>query len=552
MDTGLQSPFKRHPWLEESWPDAKESWDFYEGGRAVLGDRGRSSALSGSPKVFDSMGNESQASHLFAFNAFFSAHNPNLDRHHDEAPEIYSGRIRRAAYENHLSRPVNLFARSIMGSNKIRRDLKRAKWLGDAKEWTEDVDGMGSSIDDFWAMAYIRTFVEDIAYVLVEIPAAPENVRGRMISMAEAEFLGLYPRFRLLTKAQVLNWRLYRTGMARGVYFMEEEDDLDDLMARGKSQSHSVDRWRIRYYTPEYHQAFNLQGTPLTPPIYHNLQVVPIVPLALEWKHRSRWKGLSQVRDATPLSRRIFNTGSRLDEFLFFCALSQFVFQADDPKAVSALRRGASRYWTVPSLAEWPPFCLTPDQAPAEAMRKAINEDIEALFRTFSVRMINRSASADGASGLSKEADALPERRSLAGQAKTMQTAENYAHWLAALWVSTGINLPSRHRNAEMIQIGATYPEESDFDEAALEDQLRRAKDLSLLEPIPKDFWPPYLKPLFQKLLANASEEEIQAIQKKVEEWARQDAPEATDEENLPPSPEEEEVEADLEMISTG
>lgn len=433
-----------HDWFDQSMPDALKARDFYLGGRHVL----RTDGVSKLRWAKDLWGQDTLSRGLYA-------KSPYLLQHAEEDDTIYAQRCAALTYENYIEAPLKIYSSAIWSGRRIKRimaDGRETTQVPIIQSFLDDCDGKGHSIDDVMAEAWTWAAVEDVAYIIADLPRMPEHLRGQQLSLADVIEAGLFPRLSVIRKADLYNWALDEDGRPTEILHWVCGGTTGSILNGSSSERHLV-----KYWTTTNWQLIDPKTGDIIDQDEHGLGVIPIYEV-IPIEGEKPWQGLSLLRDVVPLAQEILNLDSEHREFLKYSALSTMAVQAHEDADLEKVRIGHSRFLRVPPEVTTMPQILTPDQTPAQSYVTAIVKKVERIYRLLNIRLQSQTGRADGASAESKDADEMVTARALAKNASVMERVENYIHWVCALWMTGG-----DQEQAEAEQCTATYPKEKDF-----------------------------------------------------------------------------------------
>lgn len=243
----------------------------------------------------------------------------NLIRHMRETPptptgnqdQNYEGSAAKAleaaavsTYDLRLARtPVPTFVAEVVDkwlSRVYRREIKREGPTA-AKDWWADVDGLGTTIDE-WMTDIVAPLIVTLGQLDVLVDHPPRPAGEVVATQADVRRLGLGAvRAQIILPENMLWWRTDYNGEYVECVVLERYEDPD-----GKTQC------RYRHWTPVDSVCYDKDGRTVEDAVPHPYGRPPIVRAFDRRKFRCANSGQSRIEGIAERQREYYNTDSDL------------------------------------------------------------------------------------------------------------------------------------------------------------------------------------------------------------------------------------------------
>jgi hypothetical protein len=380
----------------------------------------------------------------------------------------------------------------------------------DIVEWWEDVDGSGTSMDD-----WMRESVAPLLVVLgcldivVDHPKLPKGEQVK--TKADEMRLGLDTAVAsYILPENMVWWRNDAAGRYVECLVKEYQDPSDrvDVDKNGHpidpdGKTDQAKDWRqayvrYRHWTSTESTLYKCDGSEIIERVPHGFGCVPIVRLIDQKKHRTRTIGKSRYEAIAELQREFYNRDSELILSDTLQAHPLLSGPEDYCKADNTLSIGPGYVLPKKKNAESGTYegweYTSPPKDPAESLRKNKQDLIDMKDRRACLTKPAGVAQGSGAgggsgttaqSGVSKQLDATTGHKLLSAIAKSLARAERLITEFA--WLVLHNQAPSRD---ELTALVITYPQTFELMNAGeitdglskLQNTARNAGDLPIVE----------------------------------------------------------------------
>jgi hypothetical protein len=341
-----------------------------------------------------------------------------LFTHQREDAEDRAFRMRRVAYYNYARSVVDLFT-----SHLYRREVTRETESRLYTRFLDDSDGRGTSIASFMRTRVApMAFVLGMAYVVVD----RQQAAAEFGTLAEEIEAGALSYATLVLPQDVVNWSEDATGALEWIVIRESS-----APAHGPADAAPAPACRYRVWTRDRWFLLDEDGSPLSPPgpegAEHSLGRVPVVRVYNERSVLHPGMGVSLIADIAPISRRIYNLSSLLDEFLYKQCFSFLAW----PGEITPETIGANNVAQFDPQSGASPLYVSPPTDPAAFLESQIEKNVAEIFRLARLEY----ASVGAESGVAKAYDFHDASSVLARKAAAFERAEEEIADVFFLWV---------------------------------------------------------------------------------------------------------------------
>lgn len=424
-----------------------------------------------------------------------------LDRFPREDIKKFERRVRVAYYPNYVEPCVD-----IKLSYLFRKPFDY-QVPEQTKEWMEDCDGLGTPWEHLRREVIAkRAAVLGWCPVLFDMPRVPEGVSTR----AQADELGIKVRAIPLLPANVYDYECDDEGQLLWLKMCTHHRVRGDWNAPVVHEERFTIWYRNiwRRFTVRTKIEGGQRGTPTleqedTGP--NEFKKVPIVFFRHAPIPQDRIKGVSMVQSVVQLARRLFNLNSELDEHIRSTVFAMLVVPTKAPDKVGELLSGSGQGLPIdPDFARGYEWLAPPGEVAAtlETRITNITEDIHTLGKIETARGTPTTA----ASGVSRAYEFENMNRAIADFAGQLAHDEEDGLELVAI-----VNGGDTDDDATKV----TPPTRFEVEEMAREiDDAINAITLNLGKTANREM----KRRLVRKLLPNLAQDELDAIDKELEE----------------------------------
>ena len=341
-----------------------------------------------------------------------AGNNSVLVRHEHEEGDEYSRRSMLAALKNYC-RPIVDHYNAYIFCQKIERTDN-----ANAQEFFTDVDGQGTTINDYMAEATRRAQYLGLYIVGID---APEYHVDKISELAKKES-GLYSYFRTVDPRAIVDVDFKGETITR-IVIKETTRDKPSLMVEECTIVRFVE-WTASTWQ-EYTVDSDENALPNGEPTVHNFGEVPFYPFYFD--EAEPLVGISQIEDISECQKKVFNYDSLLDEELYNVTFTQtFLVGVDNPSDV--LKGGTNNVICLPTGANVDRKGAVPEQA--QNIMTSRDREIKEIYRQANLEGGSAVDKGTAESGIKKILDLEPTHKILKQIAKNAQDVEN---WLLRL-----------------------------------------------------------------------------------------------------------------------
>ncbi|MGE9900501.1 hypothetical protein [Mitsuokella multacida] len=405
-----------------------------------------------------------------------------LTRHKRESEEDYRFRCENAYYLNYFAPIVNALVDPIF-KRKPQRDYKSS--VDDVlRDFLQDVDGGGTSIDTFMKRAAITAKVYGVSFIVVDM-AQDNNARN----MAELRRNRAYPYLRILLPYEINGSNNYGIDQSGNLTYIEfrEVSGISEGTVKYQYCRYARDGWRK---TGDDLAA--AQGS-------YNLGRVPVIPLFSRLLEQKTMLPNPDMMPIAAVAKAIYNNCSWLGEILRNQTFPLLTIPSLDAKEMTIGNNNALGY--SPDSSHQPDF-IAPPSDPASILQAQIASLIQEMYRMASLSFMQSSSSAEKVSGVARQWEFERTNQQLANFARSISKAEEAV-----------MNVFARYLNTD-IDYTVTYPD--DFGITDVESELKQAQevlDLGLTDVLRIDV----LKKVITAYLPNAGADRTDELVKSAE-----------------------------------
>lgn len=298
-----------------------------------------------------------------------------LFSHRLEDAEDFNERLDRAYYLNYCEAIPNIYNHYIM-----KEDIERPPST-ELEEFRKNVDGNGTSIEDFIVQVGFWSKVYGVCHILVDSPKSSPKTKS------EEKETGFRPYCRIIHPTQLVDWSLDSKGRYNWVIVESEYYDDADPTVERDIQTHykliTKEEWRVEDEegnSVTYDDGSQSSGI-------NELGEVPIITLYHDSFSDDKI-GRSLLKDIVYVNRAILNWCSCIDEQIERQTFSQLVIPDDgtlveeQEKSGNPLHRiGTTSIWTFPADAGHPPNYISPNTENITAIWNLVIDHVKEIFR---------------------------------------------------------------------------------------------------------------------------------------------------------------------------
>ena len=313
----------------------------------------------------------------------------NLFMHSKERADDYNKRVGMSYYYNFCAPIIDIY------SDHLFKQAVVEKWgsiESTIKIVTDDIDRMGTSIQDFRKIIADYAQVYGHCFVIVDSPNVSKT--KQIITRLDQIENRAFPYLTIFAPQNILNWALDEFGFPYWVLVRECADANDDPLQFDKDVNEKI-QYRVWTRTDWklYDDDYDLidSGT-------HNLGQVPIVCIYDKKSKRQRnFLGISQIADIAFIARDIYNSSSELRQILRDQTFAFLALQGDS-EAYAGLDLGTGKGLLYPIGSAKPEY-VSPQSSNATSYFDHIDRQIIKIFQL---------AKVDAGAGVSGQSKMLP------------------------------------------------------------------------------------------------------------------------------------------------
>lgn len=358
--------------------------------------------------------------------------------HESESPKSLERRKRMTPYKNFCKPIINKLVAYVFGAGTVR-DMTNNQFA----EWSQDVDDRGTSLEDFVEDAMTQDRVLGAWFVLMDT-----NKPNDKMTVAQAKAAGTRVIVQHVHPARVIDWA------EDDSWLLAIHEDAEGVILRLWDDV-TVHAWMLdekgRVAADLGEQAHGWPTNPLR-----------------------RVRGKSLISDVALLNMSYYNVDSILREELARQTFTQYMLfgiSAEDVSDDSGSMLGPRRLICVNKPAQDLKLeRLGADASQAESLRATMEQDRKEIYNLVGLRPPDVEVGPEsGRALLIRQADTFALAERLSDDARDLEA------WLSGTWgMVTGVQVEPPQ-----------YPE--DFDETALQDDLRMALDMVGSEAFPPE-----------------------------------------------------------------
>ncbi len=355
-----------------------------------------------------------------------------------ESAEDFMKRQKMARYHNYVETLVDLYVRFM-----FTQGVKRTSENEEFNAWLEDVDGAGTSIDEYLKRFAAIALVNGHAGTLVD--KTPDEPTGPAKADETARvFLTVFPA------TSIVDWRFQRNELV-GVKLVEAAPDTDLIAANDDDED---EQWLL--WDTEGWARFTEKGALISGDV-PTLDLVPLIILRPKPSTLSPILGRALISNINVV-RALFNRSSEEDNVLRDQAFSVMVCEVPPEGDVNQAREqmgtvvGTAKALAVQGKIEY----KTPDQNVPGAIRDNITYLVQEVYRAAHMRFKRDSLTAETAEAIRLQHTELNEM--LQGFAKALSQCERD---IARAWFAWTAPTPDAAQAAfDAAKVEAVYPQE--------------------------------------------------------------------------------------------
>ncbi len=417
----------------------------------------------------------------------------NLFRHVRETNADFATRIKMSYYYNFCAPIIDIYTNHLF-KQAILEEWANIEKAVEARQ--EDIDRMGSSLDEYRTTLFNLTQVYGHMYTVIDVPAA----QGTINNLQDKIEQGAFPYFVDVHPQNVTNWDIDRFGQLNWIMILENESDNADPMNYKKEDA---SKKMYRLWTRTEWILFNGDSQEIGRGA-HNLGVVPVT-LTFDKKSRTvkNCLGVSAIADIAFIARDVYNSSSELRQILRDQTFSILTLQgkANEYNQISV---GTNKGLLYPEERERPGY-ISPQVENAQNYFDHINNQVTKMFQLAKLEggSANQNQTSDVKSGTSKAWDFNETNACLSQKASNMQDAEMKRWEIFARW-----------EGHKAFEGNVTYG--TNFDVQSLNDDLDEAEKTLKLQ-MGKEFNIEIKKSIAKKKFPRMPEEEMDKILEEIE-----------------------------------
>lgn len=426
-----------------------------------------------------------------------------LDRYPREDESKFARRLHVAHYLNYCAPLTDLKLSYLLSKPPIRENVPEQ-----VEKWREDVDGRGTTWDEFWLAATYRAALCGWTPMLIDAPPA-----DGLVTRAQAEEAGLRPKAIVLWPSALLDYSVEDGGTFAWTKIrtchIEQPNALD-----APAMVETITIWTATdasvYRIREVDGKETIEGPEVRT---HGFGSVPIV----IYRNKPALSddevlGIPMHADVSTESRRLFNLLSEFDEHL----RSQ-VFALLQVPTSGAIKDGDLTIGTDNALPIDPNSSqkyeyIAPPASVAETYEERISATIREIYRMARVEFTRATASGGVASGIARRYEFAGTNRAIGDFASQGAKAEA---WVDDV-VGRFFGVSDEKREAERVTA------QNDFDIGDIADDIKNTLDATTAQLGPTATRLLRSR-LVARLLPNIDRETADAINEELEEQAVRD-----------------------------
>ena len=357
----------------------------------------------------------------------------NLYSHRLEDTNDFSDRKDRGYYLNFCDALPTIY-NSYIFQNNIERDADE-----NLSSFRNNVDGKGTSIDDFVKKVGYYSSIFGVCHVIVDIPPIKKKSNAAKISKADAK--GIVPFARIIQPTQMKDWSVDEFGNFNWVLveydYLRDSDPMVERVEEIHYKLITKEEWKI--VDQDGNGVKFDDGSPNSGK--NTLGVVPIITMYHKNSDEDDKVGESMLKDIVYINIIVMNWCSLIDEQFARNCFSQLVIpdRGDIAEAVEGdssvnplVTIGNSSVFTFDGESQNPPQFISPDIKTITVKWKMVSDHIKEMYR-LSGLLSGTSDLYAPQSGRASQFGFLSTNAALAEKALSYQNFENKMSMLAYL-----------------------------------------------------------------------------------------------------------------------
>jgi len=383
--------------------------------------------------------------------------NTNLFKHKKERYEDFAERIRMSYYYNFTAPIIDIFTDHLF-KQPVMEEFMNIEDTVEKRE--ENVDRMGSSIDEFRRSSADLSQIYGHSFVLVDMPQnqGELNLQQRVVNDQFPYFVQYHPQM-------VMNWSLDQFGKPYWVLLKDVQDGNTNWENYDKENPMNT---TYRLWTREGWMVFNTDYEQIAEGT-HQLKEVPIVCVKDKpSKKVKNFLGVSAIADISFVARDVYNLCSELQEIT---RNQTFSFLALQGKSASYQETevGTNKGLIYPEGHNAPQY-VSPPADNARVIMDQIERQVEKMFQLAKLEsgsMASKGQTAVNQSGTSKAWDFNQTNSALSKKSQNYEDGEMKMWQMFSKW------------EGKEFEGHVVYPNE--FSIQKLDDDLEEAKKMLML-----------------------------------------------------------------------
>jgi len=332
-----------------------------------------------------------------------------LRPHKREYTDDFEKRKTRTHYFNYCRPSIDFWVSAI-----FREEQSRSSSDVDVQKFWDNVDGKGTDIQMFMKedLATIGQ-IFGFAIILIDIPNPPELRNVQSITEAQAQEFNLFPRTKIISPLQIVNW---------------QTDQLGNFIQLSYREARSVAPGSYNFITKVW-DASNWyefdQDNELMDSGPHSFGRVPAFVHHNVRSRKYEMVGVSAITDIADININLFNISSLIDEYSYDAAFPVLFLEMRDSEMKMITELGVNRALGIPPQTQIPPGFLSPPSDPYRFLLEWMKFQIKEIHR---IAMLDneprRLDAVDRRSGVKTELDLELQNSRLAKKASNLQHTE--------------------------------------------------------------------------------------------------------------------------------
>lgn len=338
-----------------------------------------------------------------------------LTRYKLESNEEYQTRLRTTPLDNHCQSVVGVYM-SYLFREEPDRDMGMWEYQQDYKDFLEDADMDGRSLDAFMKDVAIWSSVFGHAWIIMTKPALGAATLGAEQAM------GVRPYVNLLTPLTVMDWKWSRSpnGAYELTYFKYIEEVIDKITVVREWTKDTIKTWEMDDEKKEASM------------VLEEVNQLGTIPAVLAYNKRSivRGLGVSDLGDIADLQRLIYNYNSEVEQSIRLDGHPSLVVTPD-----TQYGSGAGSIIVIPESSDpgLKPYYLEHSGGNVASIHASIQQTVEAIDRLSNTGGV-RGTEVKTLSGVAMEVEFSLLNARLAEKADNLELAEEQMWRLFGLY----------------------------------------------------------------------------------------------------------------------